>query len=224
MIHLSKVTKLSAGKTALRDATLLLPKGSLGVLKVDTEATGSMLLRLIMGYERPDRGTVIVNGVNVTELTSARIPFLRRNIGWVEFTPNLAANRTVLENLAMPLQITGFNRKAMRERIADKLEQANIANLANVLVQQLDESTQRQLACARATIHNPQTILADCPETATHSEQRESIYNMLESANDGGTTVLMVTTGTPPPLQFTHSLQTWKGSLIQDEYTASRSI
>jgi len=57
MIHLSKVTKLSAGKTALRDATLLLPKGSLGVLKVDTEATGSMLLRLIMGYERPDRGT-----------------------------------------------------------------------------------------------------------------------------------------------------------------------
>jgi len=222
MIHLSKVTKLSAGTTALRDATMLLPRGSYAILKVDAEPTGNVLLRLIMGYERPDRGTIRINNIDITRLAPARIPFLRRNIGWLEFRPNLVGNRSVLENLAMPLLISGFDRKAMRERINDKIEEAGLANFANVLVQRLEAPAQRRLACARATIHNPQTILADCPESESSEKQREILFGMLETANANGSTVLIVTDNSPPERHFTHSLQTYKGSLMQDDIEASR--
>lgn len=224
MIHLSKVTKLSAGKTALREASMLLPKGSYGILKVDLELTGSLLLRLLMGYDRPERGTVRVNDIDVTRLAQARIPFLRRNIGWLEFKPNLAGNRSVLENLAMPLQIAGFDRKAMRERIHDKLEEACLTEVAKVLVHKLDASNQRLLACARATIHNPQTILADCPDSGMSTDKRSLIFSMLETANAGGATVLVITGNSIPARNFSHSLQTYKGSLIQNENTASRLV
>jgi len=110
---------------------MLLPKGSYASLKVDSETTGIALLRLLMGYEKPDRGTVRINDIDITRLAQTRVPFLRRNVGLLEYKPNLAGNRTVVENLAMPLQIAGFNRKAMNERIADKLEQASAANTAS---------------------------------------------------------------------------------------------
>ncbi len=221
MIHLSKVTKLSAGKTALREATMILPKGSYAALQVDSEPTGNALVRLIMGYEQPDRGTVIINGIDVSNLAEARVPFLRRNIGWLEFKPNLAGNRTVIENLALPLQIAGFDRKAMRERIADKLEEARLIEDANRLVRQLDTAKLRLVACARATIHNPQTILADYPEAEPDKEKQDLIFGMLETANAGGATVLMITGKTPPSRNFTHLLQAFRGSLSQHESTAT---
>ena len=224
MIHLSKVTKLNAGKTALREATMVVPKGSYAILEVDSELTGTLLLRLLMGYERPERGTVRVNEIDVTALARNRIPFLRRNIGWLEFKPNLAGNRTVLENLAMPLQIAGFNRKALRERITDKLEEASLTSVANVLVQQLDTSDRRLLACARATIHNPQTILADCPESQVSESNRELIFSMLETANANGATVLVITDNTIPVRGFTHAMQTNEGSIIQNKNTTGRLI
>ena len=224
MIHLSKVTKLNAGKTALREATMVVPKGSYAILKVDSELAGTLLLRLLTGYERPERGTVRVNEIDVTRLSQERVPFLRRNIGWMEFKPNLAGNRTVLENLAMPLQIAGFNRKALRERITDKLEEASLTSVANVLVQQLDTSDRRLLACARATIHNPQTILADCPESQVSESNRELIFSMLETANANGATVLVITDNTIPVRGFTHAMHTNKGSIIQNKSTTGRLI
>lgn len=221
MIHLSKVTKLSAGKTTLREATMLLPKGSYASLKVDSDGTGNALLRLLMGYEKPDRGTVRINDIDITRLTQARVPFLRRNVGLLEFKPNLAGNRTVVENLTMPLQIAGFDRKVMSERIADKLEEADMEDQANVVVQKLDASTQRLLACARATIHNPQAILADNPDSGVSSEHCERIFNMVESANAGGATVLVITGDTPPARAYTHTLATYKGTLIQNQRLSS---
>ena len=217
MIHLSKVTKISAGKTALREATMLLPKGSYASLKVDNETTGIALLRLLMGYEKPDRGTVRINDIDITRLAQTRVPFLRRNVGLLEYKPNLAGNRTVVENLAMPLQIAGFNRKAMNERIADKLEQAGLEEQASAIVQKLNESTQRLLACARATIHHPQTILADNPDAGVSSEHRERIFKMIEAANNGGSTVLLIT-GDVHSRAFTHTLNAYKGTLIQDQH------
>ena len=217
MIHLSKVTKISAGKTALREATMLLPKGSYASLKVDTETTSIALLRLLMGYEKPDRGTVRINDIDITRLAETRVPFLRRNVGLLEYKPNLAGNRTVVENLAMPLQIAGFERKVMSERIADKLEQAGLEEQATAIVQRLDASTQRLLACARATIHHPQTILADNPDSGVSSEHRERIFKMIESANQGGSTVMLIT-GETPSRAFTHTLNAYKGALIQNQH------
>lgn len=220
MIHLSKVTKLSSGKTALRDATLLLPTGSYAVLKVDSDLTGTVLFRLIMGYERPDRGQVRINDINVTNISPPRIPFLRRSIGVVEYKPILAGSRTVRENLAMPLQIAGFDQKAMQERIADKLEEANLDDVANIPVMQLNASKHRLLACARATIHNPQLLLADSPDAEPNSACCDLMFRMLEAANTNGATVLVLTSNSPPARGFTHSLQTYKGTFIENDIAA----
>ena len=210
MIHLSNVTKTSAGGStgvnagvkaglntghgadataepdadtiaALQDADMLLPSGSYASLEVDHEATATALFRLIMAYDRPDCGTVRINDIDVSTLPRSRVPFLRRNIGMLGYKPTLAENLTVMENLAMPLKIAGFNRNAMRERIAEKLKQADLDNVARLSVKRLDASQRQILACARATVNNPQTILASCPTTDLTADACESIYGMLET-------------------------------------------
>lgn len=218
MIHLSKVTKLTGGNTVLRDATMLLPKGAYAILRQDSELTGSALFRLLMGYEQPSRGSIRINDINVARLSSERLPFLRRGIGWLEYQPTIAHNRTVTENLAMPLQIAGFDHRAMRERISEKLVEAGLHDVAEKPAGQLDNTQQLVLGAARATIHKPQTILANCPGEEVDANRRELIFNLLEHANAGGATVLMVTSDTLPARRFSHTLHSYKGALRQEPH------
>jgi len=203
---------------------MLLPRRSYTSLQVDHESTGRAIFRLIMGYDRPDRGIVRINDIEVSSLPQSRIPFLRRSIGMLDANPDFAINRTVQENLAMPLHIAGFSQKAIRERIAEKLKLASLDDVAQQSVQLLERTRQRVLACARATVHNPQTIIATCPDTDTSTEAHELIFNMLETANAAGSTVLAVATHTPPARTFSQSWRSYKGSLIRDEIPATEQI
>ena len=218
MIHLSKVTKLTGGNTVLREATMLLLKGAYAILRQDSELTGSALFRLLMGYEQPSRGSIRINDINVAKLSPERLPFLRRSIGWLEYQPTLANNRTVAENLAMPLQIAGFDHRAMRERISEKLAEAALHDLADKPAGQLDTTQRRVVGAARATIHKPQTILADCPGEEIDATGRDLIFNLLETANANGATVLLVTSDALPSRRFSHTLHSYKGALRQESH------
>lgn len=221
MIILSQVTKLQAGSAVLREANMVLPRGSYTHIQADSDTSGASLFQLLLGYEQPDRGTVRVCDIDISQLSHGRASFLRRNIGLLEYNPTLMPNRSVAENIAMPLQIAGFDRKALLERIADKIEQAGLEDHSSTLVQALTTEEKQLVACARATVHKPQIILADEPGQGLDHETTELIFGMLENANHDGATVVVASVQSQPARSFTHSMQIYRGSLAEN---ASRKV
>jgi len=214
MIHLHQVTKLYAGATVLRDIDVLLPAGSYAELQVDSEASSNTLFQLLLAYQQADSGKIYVNHIDVSAIQPAQIPFLRRTIGFAGRQPNLANNRTVRENIALPLHIAGFGSKAVRERINQQIRRAKLGSLADTAVEKLARAEQQLVSYCRALSHQPDTVLTYAPDSDSHTNER--VFDLLEQANSEGATVLVASCKRTSRRDFSHRFRVSRGTLNAD--------
>lgn len=199
MIHLKNVHKRfqkpeGGWFDAVRDTSLHVRAGEIFGLIGFSGAGKSTLLRLINLLERPDSGSVTVDGQQLTTLSASALRRARQNIGMVFQQFNLMANRTVADNIAFPLEIAGWNRAEIDARVAECLDIVGLADRAQHYPAQLSGGQKQRVGIARALAPRPHVILADEPTSALDPKTTQSILDCLQDINTRfGVTVVIVT-------------------------------
>jgi cell division transport system ATP-binding protein len=178
---------------ALSDLSLKVPKGDFVYLTGSSGAGKSTLLKLLYGAEKPTRGQILVNGLNVTRMRAWRVPQLRRRLGIVFQDFKLLSSRTLFENVAFPLEIQGKKRYEISNRVYQALKHVGLQGKLNRLPLQLSGGEQQRAAIARALVTEPLILLADEPTGNLDDEVTFEIMELFKGANARGTTVLLAT-------------------------------
>ncbi|MFO1380593.1 MAG: cell division ATP-binding protein FtsE [Chitinivorax sp.] len=194
MIHFSQVIKRYAGGyEALRNISFEIGDGEMVLLSGHSGAGKSTLLNLIAGVERPTSGTVLVNGQNVSALKRGAIPYLRRNIGLIFQDHKLLFDRSVMENVRLPLDIAGYSNADAQKRARAALDRVGLLSREKLNPVHLSGGEQQRLCIARAIVHRPSILLADEPTGNLDHAYAEDIMDLFESFNQVGVTILLST-------------------------------
>jgi cell division transport system ATP-binding protein len=153
----------------------------------------STLLRLIGLLERPSRGQVIVNGRNLGSLPRRHIPYHRREIGMIFQDHRLLADRTVFDNVALPLIAMGMQRREVGKRVRAALDQVGLLRLEKALPTSLSGGEQQRVGIARAVVARPPVILADEPTGNLDPELSREIFHLFERFHKVGVSLLIAT-------------------------------
>lgn len=190
--HVSKVYE-SGDRPALHDVSLSIEKGDFVYLTGPSGAGKSTLLKLLFAAERPTRGQILLNGLNVATLKEREVPRFRRQLGVVFQDFKLIANRTVSENVAMALWVLGLPEREVQRRVTRILKEVGLFHRAHALPPRLSGGEQQRAAIARALVNDPKVLIADEPTGNLDPAMSVEILELLERANARGTTVLMAT-------------------------------
>lgn len=192
MINFDNVSKrYPGGHEALSDLSFRVPKGKMTFLTGHSGAGKSTLLKLLAMIERPSRGQIILDGVNLNHISNRRIPYIRRNIGIVFQNHHLLYDRPVFDNVAMPLVILGFRHKEISKRVRAALDQVGLLKKEKSNPITLSGGEQQRVGIARAIVHKPGLLLADEPTGNLDSELSLEIMRLFERFNQVGTTVMI---------------------------------
>ena len=194
MIALSKVTKrYPGGNEALKDASLRIEPGEMVFLMGHSGAGKTTLLKLIAAIERPTSGSIIVNGQNVGTLRARAVPYLRRNFGLVFQDHKLLFDRSVFENVMLPLDIIGYDRREAARRVRAALDKVGLLDYERARPITLSGGEQQRLCIARAIVHRPAMLLADEPTGNLDAAYASEIGELFRSFNQVGATVVIAT-------------------------------
>ena len=194
MVSFSAVAKrYPGGKTALESVSFALAAGELAFLIGRSGAGKSTLLKLIPAIERPTSGAVIVGGQNVGALQRAAIPYLRRNIGLVFQDQKLLYDRSVFDNVMLPLSLTGQPPQEAARRARAALDKVGLLAREKSNPIELSGGEQQRLAIARAVANRPAMLLADEPTANLDAESARRIIDIFVEFNRVGVTVLIAT-------------------------------
>ena len=192
MVSFSAVAKrYPGGQEALRDASFSIEAGDLVFLTGRSGAGKSTLLKLIPAIERPSAGTVIVHGQNVGALKRAAIPYLRRNIGLVFQDQKLLYDRSVFDNVMLPLAFSGQPPREAARRARAALDKVGLLAREKALPVQLSGGEQQRVAIARAVVNRPSLLVADEPTANLDAESAARILDIFAEFNRVGVTVLV---------------------------------
>ncbi len=192
MIRFDNATKrYSEGHEALSSISFDLNEGEMSFLTGHSGAGKSTLLKLIACIERPTRGQVIVNGVNISKLRKGKIPYLRRNIGIIFQNHQLLFDRTVFDNIALPLVIQGLPHREIGRRVRAALDKVNLLGKEKLYPVTLSGGEQQRVGIARAVVHKPPIILADEPTGNLDPELSSEIMQLFEQFNQVGVCILI---------------------------------
>lgn len=192
MIHFDNICKrYPGGHDALNRVNLRLPKGQMAFLTGHSGSGKSTLLKLIAMIERPTRGQIFLDGINLNNISNSKIPFIRRNIGIIFQNHNLLYDRPVFDNVAMPLIIQGYRRQEINKRVRAALNQVGLLNKEKADPITLSGGEQQRVGIARAIIHKPLLLLADEPTGNLDPELSLEIMQLFARFNQIGTTVLI---------------------------------
>ena len=193
MILLSDVTKKYEKKLVLSNVSLIVKKGELTFLTGLSGAGKTTLLKLIYCSERPDSGKIVVADWEVSKLKQRTIPRLRRNIGIIFQDFRLFTNKTVYENVALPLTFNGMHAQMVRDNVNGLLEKIGLIRLSNVFPQFLSGGEQQRVVVARAIVSKPAVLLADEPTGNLDPENARTIMKLFREINEQGTSILIAT-------------------------------
>ncbi|MEM8237150.1 cell division ATP-binding protein FtsE [Morganella morganii subsp. sibonii] len=194
MIRFEHVSKAYlGGRQALQGVDFHVRPGEMVFLTGHSGAGKSTLLKLICGIERPSDGTILFDGHNISRLKKREVPFLRRQIGMIFQDHHLLLDRTVYDNVAMPLIIAGASQEDIRRRVSAALDKVGLLDKARNFPVQLSGGEQQRVGIARAVVNKPMVLLADEPTGNLDSELSEGILRLFEEFNRVGVTVLMAT-------------------------------
>lgn len=194
MISFSQVYKrYPNGYEALKNVSFTLEAGEMALINGHSGAGKTTLLRLIAAIERPTAGSIIVNGQNVSTLKDGAIPFLRRNLGLVFQDQKILFDRTVFQNVLLPLQISGFSSRAAAGRVRAALDKVGLLDRERARPITLSGGEQQRLCIARAIVNRPSILIADEPTSNLDADYARDIMDMFKSFNQVGVTVLIAT-------------------------------
>ena len=179
--------------TALQNVSLRIGKGEFVFLTGPSGAGKTTLLRLLYGAITPSRGQVLIDGQNVSRFSPSQMPYLRRSIGVVFQDFKLLPNRTVFENVAITLEVLGWDRSDIGKRVMHILRQMGMESKINLTPQRLSGGEQQRVALARALVNDPKILLADEPTGNLDEANKLQILNIFKEANVKGTTVVVAT-------------------------------
>ena len=195
MIRFVNVSKAYlGGKQALQGLSFHLPVGGMSYLTGHSGAGKSTLLKLIMGIERANGGTVFFNGHDITRISAEQIPFLRRQIGMVHQDYRLLTDRSVLENVSLPLLISGMHPNEIKRRASAALDKVGLLHRANHLPLHLSGGEQQRVDIARAVVNRPQLLLADEPTGNLDSRTSQDVLSLMKvTGRKFSQTMVMIT-------------------------------
>ena len=194
MIVASNLSKrYPGGYEAIRDVSFAIEAGQMVLITGHSGAGKSTLVKLIAAVERPTSGSLVVNGQNVAALRRSAIPYLRRHFGMVFQDQKLLFDRSVLDNVLLPLQIVGLSRREAIRRAQAALDKVGLLTREKVTPIALSGGEQQRLAIARAVVNRPAVLVADEPSGNLDPEAAAQILDLFIDFNRVGVTVVVAT-------------------------------
>lgn len=194
MIHFDNLSKrYPGGDEALKSINLHMDAGELAFLTGHSGAGKSTLLKLLMLLERPTSGTLLINGKNINRLANSKIPSYRRQLGVVFQDHQLLMDRSVYDNVALPLQVAGQPRKEIGRRVRAALDAVGLLAKERHSPMMLSGGEQQRVGIARAVVHKPPILLADEPTGNLDPALSAEIMALFRRFQDVGVTVLIAT-------------------------------
>ena len=194
MIALDHVVKrYPGGYEALKQVSLDIAAGEIVCVTGPSGAGKSTLLKLIAALERPTSGSIVVSGQNVARLRPRAIPYFRRAFGLIFQDQKLLYDRTAFDNVALPLQIQGYDSKEAGKRVRAALDKVGLLGREKAMPVALSGGEQQRLCIARAIVHRPSIVIADEPTGNLDTEYAMQLASLLRSFNQVGVTVIVAT-------------------------------
>ncbi len=193
MIEFRNVVKTYGDNVALNDVSLHIDDGDF-VFVVGASGSGkSTFIKLISKEIEPDSGSIVVDGRDITLLSSREVPDHRRTIGMVFQDYKLLPHKTVYENIAFAMEVIHCTQRAIKRQVPQILKIMGIEDAAEKFPDELSGGEQQRVAIARAIINNPRLLIADEPTGNLDPDTAWEIMKLINQINRRGTTVVMVT-------------------------------
>ncbi|WP_163935408.1 cell division ATP-binding protein FtsE [Paraferrimonas sp. SM1919] len=194
MIQFEQVSKIyPGGQKALTDVSFHLRKGEMAFLTGHSGAGKSTLLKLISLIERTRVGKISINGHDLSKIKNKDVPYIRRDIGMIFQDHQLLMDRTVFDNVALPLVICGQNNTEIRRKVMAALDMVGLFGKEKFKPIALSGGEQQRVGIARAIVNQPALLLADEPTGNLDPTLSAEIMQLFETFNQKGTTVLVAT-------------------------------
>lgn len=221
MIRFEGVSKTyPGGQQALRQVSFHIAPGEMAFLTGHSGAGKSTLLKLISIMERPTVGKVLINGHDLNHIQSRQIPYIRRDIGMIFQSHQLLMDRSVFDNVSLPLIIEGYSHREISKRVSAVLDRVGLADKSRSLPVTLSGGEQQRVGIARAVINKPPLLLADEPTGNLDPKLSMEIIRLFEDFNQAGVAVLIAThdLGLIARMRY-RTLTLKKGQMITDGLT-----
>ena len=194
MIRLHNVAKVyDGGVVAVQEVSMDVRKGEFVFLVGPSGSGKSTLIRMCLREEKVTQGKIWVAGKDITKLPTWRVPYLRRTVGTIFQDFKLLPNKTVSENVAFALKVTGCPRSIVRRQVSTVLELVGLSAKTDRYPRQLSGGEQQRVSIARAFVNRPPILLADEPTGNLDPATSVGIMRLLDRINRTGTTVMMAT-------------------------------
>lgn len=194
MIEFNQVGKrYPGGYEVLHEISFTLQAQEMVFLTGHSGAGKSTLLKLIALIERPSRGQIIVNNKNLAKLSRYRVPYFRREIGVVFQDNKLLNDRTVFDNVALPLVVAGVDHRDIARRVRPALDKVGLLNKEKAYPITLSGGEQQRVGIARAVVNKPPLLLADEPTGNLDARLSDEIMDLFAEFNHHGVAVLIAT-------------------------------
>ena len=194
MIRLRRVTKVYQGNIyALDDVTVDVEKKEFVFIVGPSGSGKSTFIKLLLKEEEPTSGDVYIADTNVSDIKKWKIPYLRRKVGCVFQDFKLLPQKTIYENVAYALEVTGRPHKVIETYVPEVLRLVGLSHKLDAYPDELSGGEQQRVSIARAFVNRPPILLADEPTGNLDPSMSEGIVKLLEGINNTGTTVIMAT-------------------------------
>lgn len=185
----------------------------------------STLLRMINLLEYPDEGTIEISGQSLLELSNKELLNKRKSIGMIFQHFNLLTNRTAVENVELPLEFAGVNKKERRERALKALEIVDLSDKINNFPAKLSGGQKQRVAIARAIVTHPEILLCDEPTSAVDPQTKESILQYLQKVNEQmGITIVIVSHEMQLISKICNRVAVMENGSVVEEFDLSKPI
>ncbi|WP_077619633.1 cell division ATP-binding protein FtsE [Bacillus sinesaloumensis] len=194
MIEMKDVyKKYPNGVMAVNGINVSIKQGEFVYVVGPSGAGKSTFIKMMYREEKPTKGSIVINGIDLSRLKEKKVPLLRRNIGVVFQDFKLLPRLTVYENVAFALEVIEENPKNIKKRVMDVLDLVRLKHKARFLPDELSGGEQQRVSIARSIVNNPGALIADEPTGNLDPETSWEIMNIFEEINFRGTTIVMAT-------------------------------
>lgn len=194
LIRITDVQKIyKTGTVALYDVDLTISKGEF-VFVIGASGSGkSTLIKMLYREEKPDKGSIIIGGINVAKLKDRKVYILRRKLGVVFQDFKLLPKLTVYENVAFAMEVFNYDKRKIYNRVMEVLDLVGLKGKARQYPDQLAGGEQQRVVIARAIVNNPKLLICDEPTGNLDPDTSMGIMKVLDDINRMGTTIIMTT-------------------------------